>query len=46
MSHFANLIDPLIVRVESLNYDADSCVVFQRITVMFSDLTLLYAVYQ
>ena len=46
MSHFAHLLDPLIVRIESLNYDTDSCVLFQRITVMLSDLTLLYAVYQ
>ena len=46
MSHFASLVDPLIVRIDSLNYDAGSCIKFQRVSVMFSDLTLLYAVYQ
>lgn len=46
LSLFASLIDPLMVHIDSLYYDADSCIRFQRISVMLSDLTLLYAVYQ
>ena len=46
LSLFASLVDPLIVRIDSLYYNADSCIRFQRISVMLSDITLLYAVYQ
>ena len=46
LSHFAFLVDPLIVRLDSLYYDADSCLWFQRLSVMLSDVTLLFAVYQ
>jgi len=46
LSQVAALVDPLIVTVDNLNYSTPSCVLFQRFSVMFSDLTLLYAVVQ
>ena len=46
LSQVAALVDPLIVTVDNLNYSAPSCVLFQRFSVMFSDLTLLYAFVQ
>ena len=46
LSQVAAIADPLIVTVDNLNYSAPSCVLFQRFSVMFSDLTLLYAVVQ
>ncbi|KFK37270.1 hypothetical protein AALP_AA4G235500 [Arabis alpina] len=47
LSTFASLIDPRIVDLESgLNYTSDSVIYFQRITVIVSDLSLLYGVYR
>ncbi|GAB2270836.1 hypothetical protein Dimus_005702 [Dionaea muscipula] len=47
LSQFASLIDPTIVDLhKGLNYDADSVVYFQRITVMVSDFVLHYAIYR
>ena len=42
----AVLVDPAIVQLQNLNYDAPSCVIFQRSTVIISELVLLYAVIQ
>ncbi|XP_059433025.1 probable dolichyl pyrophosphate Glc1Man9GlcNAc2 alpha-1,3-glucosyltransferase [Corylus avellana] len=47
LSIFANLIDTQIVHLqEGLNYSSDTVVLFQRITVILSDLCLLYGVYR
>ncbi|KAE8712497.1 putative dolichyl pyrophosphate Glc1Man9GlcNAc2 alpha-1,3-glucosyltransferase [Hibiscus syriacus] len=46
LSIFANLIDPRIVHLHhGLNYKADSAIYFQRISVIISDLFLLYGVH-
>jgi len=39
----ASFIDPKIVQLDNLNYDAWSVVVFQRLTVIFSELVLGFA---
>ncbi|GLU00343.1 hypothetical protein SLE2022_177200 [Rubroshorea leprosula] len=47
LSIFANLVDPQIVHLHNgLNYKGSSVVYFQRITVILSDLLLLYGVYR
>ncbi|XP_061338480.1 probable dolichyl pyrophosphate Glc1Man9GlcNAc2 alpha-1,3-glucosyltransferase [Gastrolobium bilobum] len=47
LSIFAHLIDPQIVHLqEGLNYSSNKAVVFQRVTVILSDLSLLYGVYR
>ncbi|CAN6823691.1 hypothetical protein Bca4012_028801 [Brassica carinata] len=47
LSLFARLVDPKIVDLRlGLDYSADSVVYFQRITVIFSDLSLLFGVYR
>ncbi|CAN1844389.1 Probable dolichyl pyrophosphate Glc1Man9GlcNAc2 alpha-1,3-glucosyltransferase [Linum perenne] len=47
LSFFANLVDPQIVDIHNgLNYNASSIIYFQRITVIVSDLLLLYGVYR
>ena len=46
LSQVAVLVDPLIVSVDNLNYGAPACVLFQRLSVMVGDLTLLYAIVQ
>ncbi|GLT84252.1 hypothetical protein SLE2022_024950 [Rubroshorea leprosula] len=47
LSIFANLVDPQIVHLHNgLNYKATSVIVFQRLTVILSDLWLLYGVYR
>ncbi|GMH00655.1 hypothetical protein Nepgr_002494 [Nepenthes gracilis] len=47
LSLFASLIDPIIVELqEGLNYEANSVVFFQRMTVIVSDFFLHYAIYQ
>ena len=43
-SQVARAVDPAIVRVESLGYNAPSCVLMQRFSVIASDALLLYAV--
>lgn len=47
LSFFAFLVDPQIVDLHNgLNYKANSVIFFQRITVILSDLWLLYGVYR
>ena len=47
LSVFANLIDPQIVHLlKGLNYSSNTVVYFQRITVILSDLSLLYGIYR
>lgn len=47
LSVFANLIDPQIVHLlKGLNYSSNTVVYFQRITVIMSDLSLLYGIYR
>ena len=46
LSWLAALADPNIVKIDNLDYGAPSCVLFQRISVIMSDLVLLYAVIQ
>ncbi|CAN0900408.1 Probable dolichyl pyrophosphate Glc1Man9GlcNAc2 alpha-1,3-glucosyltransferase [Linum grandiflorum] len=47
LSFFARLVDPQIVDInKGLNYKANTVVYFQRITVILSDLCLLYGVYR
>ncbi|XP_010544555.1 PREDICTED: probable dolichyl pyrophosphate Glc1Man9GlcNAc2 alpha-1,3-glucosyltransferase [Tarenaya hassleriana] len=47
LSVFARLVDPKIVDLhEGIDYSADSVVFFQRITVIVSDLYLLFGVYR
>ncbi|KAF3434127.1 hypothetical protein FNV43_RR25230 [Rhamnella rubrinervis] len=47
LSVFANFIDPQIVQLlKGLNYSSDTVVYFQRITVILSDLSLLYGIYR
>jgi alpha-1,3-glucosyltransferase len=47
LSVFAHIVDPQIVHLqEGLNYSSDKVVYFQRVTVILSDLSLLYGVYR
>lgn len=47
LSLFAHLVDPTIVDLHNgLDYKANSVIYFQRITVILSDLCLLYGVYR
>ena len=46
LSWLAAVADPNIVKIDNLDYGAPSCVLFQRISVIMSDLVLLYAVIQ
>ncbi|CAH2057982.1 unnamed protein product [Thlaspi arvense] len=47
LSVFARLVDPRIVDLQSgLDYSAESVIYFQRISVIVSDLCLLYGVYR
>ncbi|GAB4862007.1 hypothetical protein Ancab_037261 [Ancistrocladus abbreviatus] len=47
LSFFAYLVDPTIVDLhKGLNYEANSVIYFQRITVMVSDFLLHYAIYR
>jgi len=42
----ASLIDSGMVKVENLDYASPSCVLYQRVTVVISDLLFLFAVYK
>ena len=42
----AALADENIVKIDNHDYGAPSCVLFQRISVIISDLVLLYSVIQ
>ncbi|XVF69833.1 hypothetical protein PTKIN_Ptkin11bG0112600 [Pterospermum kingtungense] len=47
LSSFAHLVDPQIAHLHhGLNYKANSAIYFQRISVIVSDLLLLYGVYR
>ncbi|KAL5560624.1 hypothetical protein UlMin_036835 [Ulmus minor] len=47
LSSFAHFIDPQIVHLQKgLNYNSSTVVYFQRVTVILSDLCLLYGVYR
>ncbi|XP_057424274.1 probable dolichyl pyrophosphate Glc1Man9GlcNAc2 alpha-1,3-glucosyltransferase isoform X2 [Lotus japonicus] len=47
LSIFAHLVDPQIVHLQQgLNYSSNKVIYFQRLTVIVSDLTLLYGVYR
>lgn len=47
LSIFAHLVDPKIVDLQKgLNYESDSVIYFQRISVIASDLCLFYGVYR
>ncbi|XP_065847505.1 dolichyl pyrophosphate Glc1Man9GlcNAc2 alpha-1,3-glucosyltransferase [Euphorbia lathyris] len=47
LSFFAQLIDPKIVDIHGgLNYKSNTVIYFQRLTVVISDLVLLYGVYR
>jgi alpha-1,3-glucosyltransferase len=43
LSHVAALIDPAMLRIYNLEYDSWQTVYFQRATVIFSELILVYA---
>ncbi|KAI8326401.1 ALG6, ALG8 glycosyltransferase [Martensiomyces pterosporus] len=43
MSHFARWWDPRIVDIDRLGYASESCVVFQRLSVITSELVLYFA---
>jgi hypothetical protein len=43
LSQFAKLVDPRIVRIDNLEYDSTACLYFQRLTVIISELVLVYA---
>jgi alpha-1,3-glucosyltransferase len=45
MAQVAYFVDPLMLDVQNLNYDSKATVLFQRITVIFTDLLLLYGIY-
>uniref|UniRef100_A0A0D6R3Z5 Alpha-1,3-glucosyltransferase n=1 Tax=Araucaria cunninghamii TaxID=56994 RepID=A0A0D6R3Z5_ARACU len=46
LSIFAFRVDPKIVDILSLDYDADTAVIFQRATVMCADLLLYWALWR
>lgn len=46
LSFFANLVDPIIVDLhKGLNFNANSVIVFQRLSVIVSESVLIYGVY-
>ena len=46
LSHIAALVDPQMVELNNLNYDTAETVAFQRLTVIFTDIFLYFAIYQ
>ncbi|KAJ9054142.1 glycosyl transferase [Entomophthora muscae] len=46
LSQIASYVDPLMVQVENLDYASPQTVIFQRTTVMLTELVLLYALYR
>ncbi|KAJ4825488.1 hypothetical protein Tsubulata_025507 [Turnera subulata] len=47
LSFFARFVDPQIVHIhEGLNYKSNAVIYFQRVSVILSDLSLLYGVYR
>eukprot|EP00058_Branchiostoma_floridae_P025805 XP_002611295.1 hypothetical protein BRAFLDRAFT_210949 [Branchiostoma floridae] len=46
LSHVAKYFDPAMLKVTNLNYASFATVLFQRLSVIVSDLLLVYAVYE
>jgi hypothetical protein len=46
LSTFAYIVDPKIVDVNNLEYNATSVVAFQRITVIVSELVLVFGLFR
>lgn len=46
MSQAARYVDPLMLNIQSLGYDSWETIYFQRATVIFSELLLLYALHR
>ncbi|GAA5999903.1 hypothetical protein JCM10207_005964 [Rhodosporidiobolus poonsookiae] len=46
LSLFAYIVDPKIVELGNLGYAATTCVAFQRLTVIFSELVLVLALFR
>lgn len=46
MAQVAAKLDPKITSVQNLEYDAHSCIIFQRFSVIISDLLFCYGVYR
>ncbi|XP_001377643.2 probable dolichyl pyrophosphate Glc1Man9GlcNAc2 alpha-1,3-glucosyltransferase [Monodelphis domestica] len=46
LSHFAKVFDPEMLNVENLNYASPRTVLFQRCSVIFTDILFIYAVYE
>ncbi|GAA5822299.1 hypothetical protein JCM5353_001562 [Sporobolomyces roseus] len=46
LSLFAYIVDPKIVKLENLDYEASTAVAFQRTTVIVSELVLVFAVFR
>lgn len=46
LSLAAAQVDPLMVRIQSTPYASPNCILYQRFTVIVSDLTLFYALLQ
>ncbi|GAA5925957.1 dolichyl-P-Glc:Glc1Man(9)GlcNAc(2)-PP-dolichol alpha-1,3-glucosyltransferase [Sporobolomyces koalae] len=46
LSTFAYIVDPEIVRLDNLRYDAPTAIAFQRTTVIVSELVLVFAVFR
>jgi alpha-1,3-glucosyltransferase len=44
LSHIAAVMDPKIVQLSNLYYNSWCCIVFQRLSVVVSDLVLAYAI--
>ncbi|MBW0468355.1 hypothetical protein O181_008070 [Austropuccinia psidii MF-1] len=43
LSHLAIVVDPEIVRLDNLQYQSSSCIIFQRASVIITELVLLFA---
>ena len=46
LSQAAHYFDPAMLKIENLNYQSWETVVFQRFSVLASDLVLAYALYR
>jgi len=46
LSLFAYIVDPKIVNLQNLGYEASTAVAFQRMTVVVSELVLVFAVFR